>query len=137
MQIFLRILKELGIAIIFILLILAILAFAFRDKVPYGTEVPKSVEYVNIDKKDYDVRGDVENKENPTQTYQTSIEQLEEYLTEKIVSPGRFAPFDPIASVPDVPSEIVLNMSNLLVTEGSGTVSTNVDFSLTEESTLE
>lgn len=136
MQIFTRILKELGIAILFMLLILAILAFAFRDKVPYGTKVPDSIDYANIDKKDYDVRGDVEDKTNPTQTYQTSTAQLEAYLTEKIVSPGRFAPFDPIDSVPDVPSETILNMSDMLTTDENGNVLTGVQNSTTE-STLE
>ena len=124
MQIFLRILKELGIAIVFVLIILAVLAVAFYDKVPYGTEVPESIKYTNIERDEYNVRGDVEDKFNPTLTYQTSNKQLEEYLTEKMVSPGRFAPFDPVTSVPDVPTDRVQSMSNMLMGEGT-TIITN------------
>lgn len=124
MQIFLRILKELGIAIIFILLIVAILAFAFKDKVPFGTEVPEAVKYTVVDRDDFKV-GDagVEDKKNPDQVYQTSAKQLEEYITEKIVSPGRIAPFDSIESVPDVPSEIVSSKTNVPEESLSGTES--------------
>lgn len=107
MQVFKRILKELGIAILFLLLILGVLAFAFYDKVPFGREVPDSIDYTNIDKSKYDVRGDVEDRASATQTYQTSVGQLESYLTEKIVSPGRFEPFAPVDSVSDVPNERV------------------------------
>lgn len=105
MQIFMRILKELGIALLFLLLILAVLAFAFYDKVPFGKQIPESIKYTNINKDDYKPKGDVEDKANATQTYETSTSQLESYLTEKIVSPGRFDPFNPINSVSDVPTE--------------------------------
>lgn len=107
MQVFKRILKELGIAILFLLLILGVLAFAFYDKVPFSREVPDSIDYTNIEKSKYDVRGDVEEQKNATQTYQTSVGQLESYLTEKIVSPGRFEPFAPVNSVSDIPNERV------------------------------
>lgn len=135
MQIFLRILKELGIALIFILLIVAILAFAFRDKVPFGTDVPEAVNYTVVNREDFKV-GDtgVEDKKNPDQVYQTSAKQLEEYITEKIVSPGRIAPFDSIESVPDVPSETVSTKTNV----SDETLSNTADGQAsTEESTLE
>lgn len=133
MQIFLRILKELGIAIIFILLIVAILAFAFRDKVPFGTEVPEAVKYTAIDREAYTaVSTGIEEQKNPDQIYQTSAKQLEQYLTEKIVSPGRIEPFDTIESVSDIPEELVKNRFNIDggFTDDDGQVSIN-------ESTLE
>lgn len=107
MQIFKRILKELGIALLFLLLILAVLAFVFYDKVPFAKQVPEPVDYANINRDDYKARGDLEEQANATQVFETSSSQLEEYLTEKIVSPGRFDPFNPINSVSDIPSDIV------------------------------
>ena len=137
MQIFMRILKELGIALLFLLLILGVLAFAFYDKVPFGTKVPEPIDYANINRDDYNVRGNVENQANATQTYETSTSQLEEYLTEKIVSPGRFDPFNPIESVSDVPTEIVNGNAGVVVLP-DGTVQTNgATTSTPAESTLD
>lgn len=132
MQVFLRILKELGIAIIFILLIVAILAFAFRDKVPFGTEVPEAVSYTAINQKDYVVADSaVEEAKSPDQIYKTSVKQLEEYITEKIVSPGRIAPFGSIDGAKDVPSEKVSDKSAI---QNSSSGNSQI---FTNESTLE
>ena len=137
MQIFMRILKELGIALLFLLLILGVLAFAFYDKVPFGTKVPEPIDYANINRDDYNVRGNVEDQANATQTYETSTSQLEEYLTEKIVSPGRFDPFNPIESVSDVPTEIVNGNAGVVVLP-DGTVQTiDTVTSAPAESTLD
>ncbi|MBO5179646.1 MAG: hypothetical protein J6B87_04805 [Clostridia bacterium] len=142
MQIFMRILKELGIALLFLLLILGILAFAFYDKVPYGTKVPDPIDYASINKDEYNIRGDLEDQANATQTYETSTSQLEEYLTEKIVSPGRFDPFNPINSVSDVPSEKVSGTQSGEFVEPtiegeSANDKTSADESSTSESALE
>lgn len=132
MQVFLRILKELGIAIIFILLIVAILAFAFRDKVPFGTEVPEAVSYSAISKKDFIVADSaVENAKSPDQIYKASVKQLEEYITEKIVSPGRIAPFGSTSGEADLPSEKVADKSAI---QDSTTLNSQI---FTNESTLE
>lgn len=146
MQIFKRILKELLIALLFLLLILGILAIAFYDKVPFGTKVPGPIEYANINKNDYNVRGNVEEQANATQTYETSSTQLESYLTEKIVSPGRFDPFNQIDSVSDVPTETItsgvqnaatpLNESTLTPKTNNEPLVTKYD-STAGESTLE
>ncbi|MBR4111259.1 MAG: hypothetical protein IKK43_06220 [Clostridia bacterium] len=132
MQIFMRILKELGIALLFLLLILGALAFAFYDKVPFGKKVPDSVKYTRINKDDYNVRGNVEDQASATQTFETSSSQLESYLTEKIVSPGRFDPFNPIESVSDIPTETVIGSLSggfyvsITTDENGNTVTTTV-----------
>lgn len=107
MQVFMKIMKELGIAVLFLLLILCVLAFTFYDKVPFGKEIPEAVKYTKIEKSSYDVRGDLEDRAGDTQTFQTSASQLEQYLTDKYVSPGRFEPFNTITSVSDIPNETV------------------------------
>lgn len=146
MQIFMRILKELGIALLFLLLILGVLAFAFYDKVPFGTKVPEPIDYANINKEDYSVRGNLEDQANATQTYETSSSQLESYLTEKIVSPGRFDPFNQIQSVSDIPSETVagnINSASIVPNESKSAPMSNAEPLVTKsngmagESTLE
>ena len=134
MRLFMKIMKELGIALLFVLVILGVLAVAFHNRVPYGKEVPESINYVNIEKSNFDVRGDVEDKANATLTYQTSAKQLESYLTEKIVSPGRFAPFDATNSVSDVPSEVVTSDST---TVSGSTESTNTGSDTTKDDATE
>ena len=136
MPIFLRILKELGIAMLFLLLILGVIAFVFYDKVPLGKVIPESVKYTKIDQAQYSVNGEgVEDKAAATQTYETSPSQLEEYLTEKIVNPGRFEPFSPVTSEPDIPSERV----GTVVTgeENGDSAKTDSTANTTDESALE
>lgn len=136
MPIFLRILKELGIALLFLLLILGVIAFVFYDKVPLGKVIPDSVKYTKIDQTQFKVTGEgIEDKKAATQTYETSASHLEEYLTEKIVNPGRFEPFSPITSEPDIPSERV--GSGIVGDEAQNGAKTGSTANTTGESVLE
>ena len=136
MPIFLKVLKELGIALLFLLLILGVIAFVFYVKVPLGKVIPESVEYTKIDQSQFAVSGEgIEDKKAATQTFETSASQLEEYLTEKIVNPGRFEPFSPVTSEPDIPSERVGSV--VTGEEGEISAKTGSTANTTGESALE
>ena len=54
-KIFLNILKEIGIAIGMLVVILAAAFIAFKDQLPYDEEVREAEQYVRVDIKDYSV----------------------------------------------------------------------------------
>jgi hypothetical protein len=55
MKIFLSILRELGILILIVLVLLAATFFAFKEQVPYAKEIPVGDEYAVANRKEYSV----------------------------------------------------------------------------------
>ncbi len=117
MEVFLKILKEIGIAILLGLLVAAVAAIVFIDKIPFSKKIPESINYTNINKNDYDVRGDVEDKENPTETYVSNASQLKQYEFIKYILPGRYRPFGGTKSVTDIPSEYYVDGNTVTIVE--------------------
>ena len=115
MRIFLNILKEIGIAILLGLVVALAAALLFWNQIPFSKQIPESINYVNIDKSEYDVRGDVEDKANDTETYVSKSSELRYYELIKYVLPGRYRPFGSITSGSDLPSEYVGQTSTTVV----------------------
>ena len=108
MQIFLRILKETGIAIVVLMLVALVVWVLFKEQLPFlGQEIPESIEYVEINKSDFDIEGDIESETNPTQTYEATNEQLNGFVSDRIISTGLPNPFNSNSAEADVPSERV------------------------------
>lgn len=108
MQIFLRILKETGIAIVVLGLVTLVIWLLFNNQLPFlGQAIPEPVEYVEIDRADYDIEGSIEDETNPTQVFEPTNEQLKGFLTEMYISTGAPNPFTSEQAEPDVPSERV------------------------------
>ena len=107
MEIFKKVLKEIGIAILLCLIVAGISAILFYDKIPFAKQIPESINYTNIDKNDYNVRGDVEDIANATETFVSKSSELRYYELIKYVLPGRHRPFGSINSGTDIPSEYV------------------------------
>ena len=107
MDVFLRVLKEIGIALVLLLVVLAVVAFAFYDKVPFGVVVPDSVSYTSIEQSDYVVSGNLENVTADTKVYNSTSSDLQLMETEKIVVPGSAHPFQNVSSETDLPFEKV------------------------------
>ena len=77
MQIILRILKEVGIAIVLLGLLLLIGYFLFKNQVPFlNSDIPNAVEYKGIDYAEYNIEGDLENQKDPTKRYETTTNNL-------------------------------------------------------------
>lgn len=108
MDIFLRILKETGIAIIVLVLVALVVWFLFHKQLPFlGQDIPEAVEYAEISKADFDIEGDIESETNPTQTYEATNEQLNGYLKDRYLTTGLPNPFSSNHAETDVPSERV------------------------------
>lgn len=108
MEIFLRILKETAIAIVALALVALLVWLLFQEQLPFlGKTVPDPIEYAEINLKDFDIEGDIENEYNPTQIYEVTQEHLKGYETEGYVSTGAINPFTSQNSEPDVPTERV------------------------------
>ena len=111
MRVFLNILKEIGIAILLGLLVAGVAALLFYNRIPFSKQIPESINYVNIDKNDYNVRGDVEDMANATETYVSKVSELRYYELIKYILPGRHRPFGSINGVTDLPTEYVGQIS--------------------------
>lgn len=119
MQIFLRILKETGIAIIVLALVSLVVWLLFQKQLPFlGQDIPDAVEYAEINVEDYNTVGDIEDETNPTQVYEATNEQLTGYETDRYISTGLINPFSSNTATPDVPSErVTISNPTVLGTE--------------------
>ncbi len=113
MQVFLRILKETGIALVVLILVSLVVWLLFQKQLPFlGQEIPEPIEYAEINRADFDITGDIEDETNPTQTYEATISQLNGYELERYVSTGLPNPFSSNNAEPDVPTERVTISNN-------------------------
>ena len=126
MQIFLRILKETGIAIIVLMLVALVMWLLFNKHLPFlGQDIPDAIEYVEIKESDFSTVGiGIENEQNPTQVFEATNEQLNGLITDRYISTGLPNPFNSSSSEPDVPSERV-TITNPTVIAPSGTEGTS------------
>ena len=108
MQVFLRILKEIGIAIVILGLLLLIGFFLFRNHMPFlNSDIPNPVEYNGINKSDFDIEGDLEEQKDPTKRYEATTGSLRTLEEERKVHTGAPNPFVSSNSESDIPSERV------------------------------
>ena len=108
MEIFLRILKEIGIAMVALILVSLLVWLLFKNHVPFlGQDIPDPIDYVQINKSDFDIKGDIESETNPTLIYEATDGQLDGLESGRYVSTGGPNPFTSNSSESDVPSEMV------------------------------
>lgn len=108
MEIFLRILKETGIAIIVLSLVAFLVWFLFQNQLPFlGKSIPEPVQYAGINNSDFDIEGDIEDETNPTKTHTVTQQQSQGFENDRYVSTGVINPFSTQTAESDVPSERV------------------------------
>ena len=148
MQIILRILKETGIAILLLGVLVLVGFFLFRKQVPFlSSDIPNAVKYAGITASDYDIKGDLEDETDPTKTYTASNSSLRNIEREYRILTGSANPFSASTSIDttnayDLPTEIVSieneanpDYSNVEIpTEGSEDVSAPASEGSTGES---
>ena len=120
MQIFLRILKETGIAIVALCLVALVVWLLFQNQLPFlGKTIPDPIEYAGINNSDFDIEGDIEDETNPTETHTVTQEQSQGFEADRYVSTGVINPFSTSTAESDVPSErvTIVNSANGEVTE--------------------
>lgn len=122
MQVFLRILKETAIAIVLLGLVVLVVWLLFQKQIPFiNGEIPEAIDYAEINLKDFDIQGDIEDETNPTQTFAVTQEQSKSFETDRYVATGTPNPFTSASTTSDVPTErvTIINSAN-----GSSSAST-------------
>ena len=96
MKILLNILKEIGIAIVIIVILAAVVFVAFKDKIPYGMEIPKGDKYVQADSKEYSAASNnrLENIKQITVTHETEPIQITNAENDVRMQTGKATPFE-------------------------------------------
>ena len=120
MKILLNILKEIGIAIVIIVILAAVVFVAFKDKIPYGMEIPKGDKYVQADSKEYSAASNnrLENVKQITVTHETEPIQITNAENDVRMQTGKATPFGDIDSNSDLPTEKV--NGTISMTTGGG-----------------
>ncbi len=115
MKILLNILKEIGIAIVIIVILAAVVFVAFKDKIPYGMEIPKGDKYVQADSKEYSAASNnrLENIKQITVTHETEPIQITNAENDVRMQTGKATPFGDIGSNSDLPTEKVNGTINM------------------------
>lgn len=137
MDVFLRILKEIGIAIVALILVSLVVWLLFRNHLPFlGQDIPDPIDYVQINKSDFNIEGDIEDETNPTLTYEATDGQLDGLESGRYVSTGGPNPFTSNSSESDVPSEMVTitNTANRNTDDSASANSTAEDGASTSSS---
>ena len=120
MKILLNILKEIGIAIVIIVILAAVVFIAFKDKIPYGMEIPKGDKYVQADSKEYSAASNnrLENVKQIAVTHETEPIQITNAENDVRMQTGKATPFGDIDSNSDLPTEKV--NGTISMTTGGG-----------------
>ena len=106
----LKILREIGIALVLLVGIIAAMAFLFVDKIPIAVEIPEAGVYVKVDRNDFAVATNgIEDAQNETVVYQSTTTDLEIYSDELRYTSGKTEPLtNPEPGVSDIPTDIIV-----------------------------
>lgn len=110
MQIFLRILKEVGIAIVILILLLVGGFMLFRSQIPFlSSDIPAPVKYAGIDAADFQIVGSYEDETDDTKAYQATNTNLRGLESERKIQTGAPNPFvvTSVEEESDMPTETV------------------------------
>ena len=108
-DIFLTILKEVGIGLAILVVLAAVTVFAFSSQLPFDEEVPKGDKYVEANLDDYSVSSTdrISEINQITITHETNQGQIISAENEVRIQTGKYTPFGTIGSTTDLPSEKV------------------------------
>lgn len=107
----LKVLKEVGIALIILLAIAATMAFLFIDKIPIAVEIPEADAYISVNRADFIVATNgIEDAQNETVVYQSTTQDLEIYSDEYRYTSGKVEPLtNPTPGKSDIPTDIIVD----------------------------
>lgn len=101
------ILKEIGIALVMLVILGAVTVGVFYDKIPFGKEIPKGEEYAKVNKEEYSVSSHDRLAEVKaiTVTHEANGNQITQAENDVRLSSGKYTPFGTISGTSDLPSE--------------------------------
>lgn len=99
--------KEIGIALLMIVILGAVTVVAFYNQVPYGKEIPKGEEYAKVNKEEYSVSSHdrLAEVKAVTVTHEANSSQITDAENDVRLTTGKYTPFGGISSTSDLPSE--------------------------------
>lgn len=108
-DIFLKILKEVGIGFAILIVLAAITVFAFSSQLPFDEKIPTGEKYVEADMDDYSVSSTdrISEINQITITHETNQGQIISAENEVRIQTGKYTPFGTIDNTTDLPSEKV------------------------------
>lgn len=108
-DIFLKVLKEIGIGLVVLIVLAAVTVFAFSRQLPFDEKVPTGEKYVEADMDDYSVSSTdrISEINQITITHETNQGQIISAENEVRIQTGKYTPFGTIDNTTDLPSEKV------------------------------
>ena len=108
-NILLGVLREVGIALVILVVCAGVIAFAFKDQLPYDEVIPSGEEYVKANMKTYSVSSTERLAEinQITITHEANSGQIIAAENEVRIQTGKYTPFGTINSLTDIPTERV------------------------------
>lgn len=108
-NILITILKEIGIFIVILVVLAAVIAFVFKDQLPYDEVIPSGDKYVKANLKTYSVTSTdrISEIEAIKITHETNQGQIVSAENEVRIQTGKYTPFGSIDGTTDLPSERV------------------------------
>ena len=108
-NIFLAIIREIGIAILILAVLAAVIVLAFKDQLPYDDVIPVGEKYVRADKKTYSVSSTdrISEIDAIKITHEANAGQIIEAENQIRIQTGKYTPFGTIDGSSDLPSERV------------------------------
>ena len=110
MKIFLNILKEIGIGILIIVILLAVTVLAFRKQLPYDEQIREGEEYTKVNMQQYSAAASSDRTEGVTATtivHEADSNQIIEAESEVRIQTGKDTPFGSISTTSNLPTEKV------------------------------
>lgn len=106
-----RVLKEIGLDLLLLVIVVLVTAgiFANKNLKTFTLNIPEPEVYASIDKDDYLVANDgIENAQAETVVYQSTTNDLEMYGSDYRYSTGTTEPFtNSNATTPDIPTDVI------------------------------
>lgn len=131
MKIFLNILKEIGIGIVIVVVLLGVTVLAFRKQLPYDEEIREAEEYTKVNIKQYSASSSNDRTEGVTATtivHEADSSQIVEAESEVRIQTGKNTPFGSISGTSNLPTEkIGVSVGADATTGTNGTTNTNTN----------
>lgn len=116
-DIFLKVLKEVGIGFAIFIILAAVTVFAFSKQLPYDEKIPTGEEYVKANMNTYSVSSTdrISEVNQITITHETNQGQIISAENEVRIQTGKYTPFGTINNTTDLPTErvgVTVSVSN-------------------------